>query len=185
MICLVGRRSLPGALAAAVFGLTACAGSIGSPVSLTPNQISPAGFRDSGAQLRATATSKSVLPAACAKKYLGCYTVSRKHGLVIDWCDGPTSDPCVDTKNYTWSGDVCKSNAETCNPIEQMTAKWTGPFKCTTKIKVCGDSTKGTYEADTISIGKNPPKPTKSYAYKQEIILSGSSAGYVGFNVGP
>ncbi len=185
MICHVGRRSLPAAFAAAVFALTACAGSSGSPVPVAPNQISPAGFHDSGAQLRSAATSKGALPAACAKKYLACYTVSRKKGLVIDWCDGPTSSPCADTSNYTWSGNVCKANSQTCDPIEQMTADWTGPFKCKDKIKVCGGSTSGTYVVDTIVIGKTPPKPTKQYLYKQEILLSGSLAAYVGFNVGP
>jgi hypothetical protein len=185
MIYPVGRRSLPAAFAAAVFALTACSGSTGSPVPLAPNQVSPTGFHSSGAQLRATSNSKGVLPAACSKKYLDCYTVSLKHGLVIDWCDGPSSYSCEDTKNYTWGGSVCKSTAKTCNPIEQMTAKWTGPFKCKAKIKVCAGSTKGTYVLDTISIGKTPPKQTKAYLYKQEIILSGSAAAYVGFNVGP
>ena len=135
--------------------------------------------------LRSASTSKGPLLAVCPGKYLECYTVSRKHGLVIDWCANATSEPCAKTNAYTWSGNVCKANAQTCNPIEQMTATWTGPFKCKTKIKVCDGSTQGTYEIDTISIGKTPPKLTKRYLYKQEILLSGDFAAYVGFNVGP
>lgn len=163
MICKVGRQSLP----------------------LAPNQISPARFREPGATLGSTSISNEVLPAVCSRKYLECYTVSRKHGIVIDWCANATSEPCAKTDQYTWSGNVCKANAQTCNPIEQMSAAWTGPFKCKTKIKVCDGSTQGTYEIDTISIGKTPPRLTKRYLYKQEILLSGTFAAYVGLNVGP
>jgi hypothetical protein len=184
MICLVGRWSLSAAFVTAALALTACAGSNGSPVPLAPDQISPAGFHDSGAQLHAM-TSEGLLPATCPKQYINCFTVSLKHGLVVDWCYGSQSAPCGKTKNYKWSGAVCHSTAKTCKPIEQLTAKWTGPFQCKKTIKPCGGSTKGTYEVDAISKGKTPPKQTKQYLYKQVILLSGAIGGYVGLNVGP
>lgn len=184
MICLVRRWSLSAALVTAALALTACAGSSGSPVPLAPDQISPAGVFESGAQLHAVTSSEGVLAAACPKQYLDCFTVSLKKGLVIDWCDGPSKNPCGTTKKYTWSGDVCLAKSKTCNPIEQMTAKWTGPFACKASVKVCGGKTKGSYVVDTISIGKTPPKKTKSYLYKQAIDLDSKLAASIGLNVG-
>lgn len=182
MVCLIGRWSLPAAFAAAVLALTACAGSTGSPVPLA-NQVPPAGFPNSGAGLHAA--TLGVLPASCPSGFINCFTVSLKKGLTIDWCDGPKSNPCVDTGNYKWSGAVCKTTAKVCKPIEQMTAKWTGPFACKKTIKICAGKTTGKYVVDRISIGKTPPKQTKSYIYKQEIELNGSYAAYIGLNVGP
>ena len=54
------------------------------------------------------------------------------------WCYGPSSDPCSKSNagNYTWSGIVCDAKGKTCKkPIKQLTAKWTGPFKCRKKDK--------------------------------------------------
>ena len=64
-----------------------------------------------------------------------------------------------------------------------MTAKWTGPFKCN---KTACKGYKGTYEQDTISKGKTPPKVTTKYIYKQQVnVCAGSSCGtyYIGINV--
>jgi hypothetical protein len=181
MICLVGRGSLAAAFVTAVMALTACAGSSGPSVPLAPNQIPPAGFQESGARLH----SDAVPAATCPKHYIDCITVSLKHGAIDDWCYGKASFQCGETNKYKWSGAVCLASAKTCKPIKQMTAKWTGPFRCRTKIGVCGGSTKGSYEVDTISIGNPPPKQTKLYLYKQAIILSGALGGYLGINVGP
>lgn len=185
MVCLIGRWSLPAAFAAAVLALAACAGNTGSPVPLAFNQIQPAGFQGFGAGLHAATTG--VLPAACPKGDIECFTVSLKKGLTVDWCYGPKSNPCDETSKYTWSGAVCTAKAKTCKPIEQMTAKWTGPFACKKAITICGKKfTSGDeYVVDKISIGKTPPKQTKSYAYKQEIELDSAAAGYIGLNVGP
>jgi hypothetical protein len=125
--------------------------------------------------------------AKCPSQYLTCFTVSLKSGLVIHWCDGTKKQPCIDTKKFKWSGDVCKATSSpTCGPIKQMTAAWTGPFPCKSMPKNCvGMTKKGDYETDTISIGNPPPKKTKMYVYKQAIELNGSVAAYIGLNVGP
>ena len=184
MICLLGRWSVSAASLAAVVALTACAGS-GSAVPTAPNQIPQAGFREFGQQLHAMTAPGSVRPAlTCPKKYINCFTVSRTNGIIIDWCDGTSSNPCGDTSNYTWSGAVCHASVTTCAPIKPLAATWTGPFPCTASVTICG-STKGTYEVDTIKPGKHPPGVTKGYGFKQQILLSGASAGYIGLQVGP
>jgi hypothetical protein len=73
-------------------------------------------------------------------------------------------------------GATCKK------PIKQLTAAWSGPFKCKAK-----DKCTGTYELDTISPGPGL-KQTKSYLYKQDIHICASAScedAYVGLNVGP
>lgn len=185
MICLVRRWSLPAALVAAVLGLAACAGS-SSPVPLVPGQMTTAGFNHYGTQLRVVTPEGMPMAATCPKKYLACATVSLTKGLVLDLCYGPSSDsPCSTTKNYKWSGDVCLAKARKCAKIEQMTAAWTGPFRCSKKPKACGGVTKGDYVVDTISIGKTPPKKSQTYLYKQAIDLSGNVLAHIGLNVGP
>ncbi|HEY2475960.1 MAG TPA: hypothetical protein VGI19_14315 [Candidatus Cybelea sp.] len=186
MMSLIRRWSFPAAIVTAALALTACGGSSGSPVSMTPNQIPLAGSSDFGTQLHASTLSEVAQAASCpTSKFLQCFTVSLKSGLVVDWCDGTKKSPCADTKKFMWSGDVCLTKAKTCNPIKQMTAAWTGPFKCKASIKVCNGGTKGDYEVDTISIGKTPPKKTSKYIYKQAIDLNSSLAAYIGLNVGP
>ncbi len=187
MISLVRRWSLLAASVSAAVTLTACAGSSGSPVPLAPGQMAPAELFGSAAQLHVVAPEGVPLPAACPKQYLDCATVSLKKGLVLDWCDGPSNtNPCTTTKKYKWSGDVCLAKATKCGKIEQMTAAWTGPFPCSKKPKACiGGTKKGDYEVDTISIGKTPPKQSKSYLYKQAVALDGKVQAYVGLNVGP
>ena len=181
MISLIRQWSLPAAFAATALALTACAGSIGSPVPLAPDQVSP-----SATQLQTSSEFEGAPATACPKQYLACFKVSLKKGLVIYWCNGTKKDPCKTTKKSTWSGDVCLAKSKKCKPIEQMTAAWTGPFPCKSKPKNCVGGTKiGDYEVDTISIGKTPPKQTKKYIYRQDIDLDSKLAATIGLNVGP
>jgi hypothetical protein len=128
--------------------------------------------------------------AACPERFDACYTVSKAHGLILWWCYGPKNDPCSKSnvtrwhhKAIKWSSVFCKAKGATCpKPIAQMTAKWTGPFKC----KGSGYSCKGTYEFDTITPGSGLHKTSK-YIYKQDVrICVGSSCQYslIGLNVG-
>jgi hypothetical protein len=181
-------RSLTPALSVTVAAalLAACSSSNGLPPGGQAfGQMPSAVQHIRGAQL--TSMGSNVQPAAtCSTKYLGCYTVSLSKGLDIDWCYGPKKDPCEDTTDYTWSGNVCTAKSKKCGAIEQMTAAWSGPYKCTKKIAGCHKK-KGDWEEDKISIGKTPPKKTTQYAYKQEIkVCAGSSCGtyYIGLNVG-
>jgi hypothetical protein len=98
-----------------------------------------------------------------------CYTVSKSGGLVITWCDGTPSQPCADTADYTWSGNVCRVNSATCTPAlnpHLMYATWTGPFPCSGDSSGCpGGATSGEYVVDTISSGSRLV-PTNTYKYK-------------------
>lgn len=117
-----------------------------------------------------------------------CYTVSKSGGLVITWCDGTPSQPCGDTAEYTWSGNVCRVNSATCSPAlnpRLMYATWTGPFPCSQDTSGCpGGATSGEYVVDTITPGSRLAQ-TSTYKYKQFIELSGSTATIDGMNVGP
>jgi hypothetical protein len=126
----------------------------------------------------------------CPKRFSTCYTVSEANGLKVPWCYGPKSDPCSksnvkvwDHKAITWSGVVCLAKGNTCpEPIAQMTAKWTGPFKCKGSAYTC----KGTYEVDTITPGPGLHE-TAQYLYKQDArVCVGSSCEdlLIGLNVG-
>lgn len=126
----------------------------------------------------------------CPKRFTSCYTVSEAKGLILWWCYGPKSDPCSksnvkvwDHKAITWSGVVCKAKGATCpGPIAQMSAKWTGPFKCKGSAYTC----KGTYEFDTITPGSGLQESHK-YLYKQDTrICAGTSCqdSLIGLNVG-
>lgn len=178
------RWAVPAIVMVAAFALSACGGG---NVSTTP---SVQGFNQgagTGADnlTRPGVTMLNAQPnAKCPKKYLACDTVSKKKGLVIMWCYGPSSAACSETNSITWSGVVCDAKGKTCRkPTKVMTATWSGPFKCRKKDKC---SSKGYYELDTITPGKGL-KTTKKYAYKQDIhYCSGSSCGdvYVGLNVG-
>lgn len=186
MMSLIRRWSFPAAIATAALALTACGGSGGSRLRITPNQISLAGSNDSGTQLHASTIAEVAQTVSCpTSKFLNCFTVSLKNGLVVDWCDGTKKNPCGATKKYMWSGDVCLTKTKTCNRIKQMTAAWTGPFKCKSFVQVCKGGSEGYYEVDTISIGKTPPKKTSEYIYKQAIDLNNSLKAYIGLNVGP
>jgi hypothetical protein len=185
MIYLVRRWPLPAALGTVALALGACAGSGGSPVPLTPDQISPAGFRVSRVQLHLMSISEGVPDVRCPKRYLfGCDSVSVKTGFVAYWCEGtPTGGPCATTEKYKWTGNVCRATSKTCSLVEQMTAAWTGPFPCKSNPYRCAGTKKGYYEVDTISIGKAPPKQNKRYRWKQQILLSGSLLTEIGLDV--
>lgn len=180
------RWSVAAALVSAAFVLSACAGNSGPSVPAAPIQNSSSLFAPLGGQPALSAFGAHSDATTCPKKYLDCFTYSLKKGLKVNWCYGPTSDACKDTKDYKWSGIVCDAKGATCKkPIEQLTAKWTGPFKCTKKTN-CPGMSKGFYELDTITKGKTPPKITTKYAYKQDIhICAGTSCQdvYIGINV--
>jgi hypothetical protein len=106
--------------------------------------------------------------AACPKSFnAGCFTFSLSKGLKVAWCIRSSRNRCEGANDDRWFGYVCltKTKNKQCGPIERMTAKWTGPFKCTKKI--C--TSKGYYELDTITKGKTPPKVTNMYVYKQDV----------------
>ena len=145
------------------------------------NRVSRRQERRSGAHSDPRGATKFT----CPKRFLDCDTVSAKHGALLIWCYGPSSDPCSDSDagDVTWSGVVCLAKGATCKkPIKQLTAAWSGPFKCKAK-----DKCTGTYELDTITPGPGL-KQTKSYLYKQDIHICASAScedAYVGLNVGP
>ncbi|MBV9234041.1 MAG: hypothetical protein JO030_08370, partial [Candidatus Eremiobacteraeota bacterium] len=172
---IISRWTVPVGIMSAAF-LTACAGG-GPATPVGTNQALPL-VNGGGYQLT---TIGARTDATCPKQFTaGCFTYSLSKGLKISWCYGPNSDPCSTTQNYKWSGDVCLATSKDCDPIEQLTATWSGPFKC--KPKVC--TSKGKYELDTITAGKTPPKPTNKYIYKQEIDICAKSCStyYIGIN---
>ncbi|MGA8532981.1 MAG: hypothetical protein WB615_02600 [Candidatus Tumulicola sp.] len=111
---------------------------------------------------------------------LGCFSDSLKHGLVISWCYGPTSDPCEDTDTITWSGGIVTNNAKQhAIGKSKMKATWTGPFPCTSST--CNSS--GSYELDTITNGPDLTKTAK-YKYGQQLCIDSSCGSYlIGINV--
>lgn len=177
----VSRWALSALLTAGTLLCSACAGGSSPSLPFTANQGSSV-FNTLGGGKGVTALGART-DITCPKQYTeGCYTFSLSKGLNIAWCYGTTKDTCKDTKESKWSGDVCLAKTKKCGPIEELTAKWTGPFKC--KEKIC--KSKGYYELDTISKGKKPPKITSKYLYKQEITLClGTSCAhyYIGLNV--
>jgi hypothetical protein len=170
------------AMLASALTLSACAGGAFAPVPSgnAASQLAPAGAL--GAD-RLSTLNPPVQPNAtkCPKGYAYCETVSLKNGLEIAWCTGTKTDACADTSKYKWSGIVCDAKDATCKkPITELTAAWSGPFKCKAK-----DKCKGTYELDTITPGKGL-KPTKAYIYKQDIrACKGTKCGneYIALNV--
>ncbi len=172
------------ALTSAILSLTACSGG---NLSAVPNaqgssQVASAGGQNFDRPQIAILNAQPDV--TCPTKYLTCDTVSAKNGLLLIWCYGPSSDPCGNSNagKVSWSGYVCLAKGKTCKkPISQMTAAWTGPFKCKSK-----DKCKGTFELDTITPGHGL-KQVKGYAYKQDIhICAGASCedAYIGLNVG-
>ena len=157
-------RVVRAALISAAFALAACsgpgsstvpgaagAGTFGSPQSAEQPQI-----RAIGVQPDTT----------CPKQYYNCYTFSLSKGLAIDWCYGPSSNPCSETGKYKWSGGVCASSNKMCYPphpfLKPFVVKWSGPLKCKTTCT-------GTYELDKLTKGSPAPKKTTKYAFKQDI----------------
>ncbi len=178
------RWAVRATLTVAAFALSACAGNNLSP---TPNVEGFNQAASAGAEIGARPglmTLNAQPNVKCPTKYLDCDTVSKKNGLVLNWCIGPSTNPCSKSSagNYTWSGVVCDAKGKTCKkPIKQLTAAWTGPFKCKKK-----DKCKGTYEVDTITPGPGL-KVTTKYAYKQDVHVCASSGCqdvYIGLNVG-
>jgi hypothetical protein len=178
---LIGHLAIPAALMSGLFAITACAGGDWPSPPAAGGQV--------GAQVVGQVTAlnyyRSNQAQCLAKKFpTGCYTVSLKSGLKVAWCDGPASDRCLYTVNYKWRGNVCRSNAEVCNPIKQMTTAWKGPYECVPSV--CGSGVGGAYELDTITPGEGL-KQTKRYVYKQDIqYCAGSSCedATIGLNVG-
>ena len=166
MIFRCSRWAVPATLAAAAFALSACAGGSLSTAPSLPgfNQTAPAGA-DSAALSRIAILNPQP-NVTCPKKYDACLTVSKKNGLAMGWCYGPVRKPCAHSNagKAKWSGVVCKVKDKTCKkPVKELTAKWSGPFKCKHS-----DKCKGTYELDTFTPGPGL-KVTKKYIYKQDI----------------
>jgi hypothetical protein len=151
--------------------LSACAGGV------APTLPNTAGVSQSAAMSVGAG-------ALCPARFVACVTVSQKNGAEFIWCYGPSTNPCNKSEagKVKWSGVVCLAKGLTCkNAIKQLTAKWTGPFKCKAK-----DKCTGTFELDTIKPGAGL-KQIKKYYYKQDIhICSGASCEdeYIGINVG-
>lgn len=184
---MISCRIPPAAFAsliAATFVLAACSGA---NLSAVPNAqgLQAASAGATNLDQPHVAISGARPDVTCPARYLDCGTVSLKHGALFIWCWGPSSNPCSksDAGKVTWSGVVCKAKGKTCKgPITQLTAAWSGPFKCKSK-----DKCKGTFELDTLTPGHGL-KQTKYYTYKQDIhVCSGASCQdvYVGLNVGP
>lgn len=156
-------------LATAAFALSACAGGnlstapsvqgFDQSAPVGGDNVAPSGIAILNAQPNVT----------CPKKYTLCVTVSKKKGLAQSWCYGPAGfagHPCEhsDAGKAKWSGVVCKAKSKTCKkPIKELTATWSGPFKCKGN-----DGCKGTYEVDTFNPGPGL-KVTNKYIYKQYI----------------
>ncbi len=177
------RWTVPATVMAAAVAFSACAGGL----STTPNAQESNKGRSAGADLGARlgiAALSAGRHVNCPKKYVTCYTVSKKAGLTIAWCYGSASNPCVHSHadKASWSGIVCTAKGQTCKkPVKHLTATWSGPFKCKTK-----DPCRGTYELDTLAPGPGL-KRTRSYVYKQDIhACAGRNCQdvYIGLNVG-
>lgn len=178
------RWAMQAILIAAAFALSACAGGgLSTTPSTQGSSQAPSGGADNGARLD-IAAPYAYPNVKCPKKYLTCYTASKKTGLAIAWCYGAASNPCVRSHadKASWSGIVCTAKGQTCKkPIKQLTAKWSGPFKCRKK-----DQCRGTYELDTLAPGPGL-KRTITYVYKQDIhacVGKNCQDVYIGLNVG-
>jgi hypothetical protein len=178
----LSRWAAPATLTLAAFALSACAGGMSTtPNAQGSNQSASTGAPD--AERPQIANSIVSLRRSCPGQYVDCFTVSKSKGAKIIWCLGAASDPCgnSDAGSAKWSGKACLAKTPTCKKaIKQLTAKWSGPFKCKAK-----DKCMGTYELDTLRPGPGL-KVTKQYLYKQDIHLcaSGSCADYyIGLNV--
>jgi hypothetical protein len=184
MIFYFSRWAIPATLMVSALALSACGGN---NLSAAPNVQ---GFNQAPAGADAivwpgVAILNPQFNPTCPKKYDECLTVSKKKGLEMGWCYGPVNDPCAhsDAAKAKWSGIVCKAKSKKCSkPIKELTAKWTGPFKCKGK-----DACKGTYELDTITPGPGL-KVSKKYVYKQDIqacVGKKCQKNLIGINIGP
>ena len=178
----LARRLTIAALFPTILALTACGGPGSSAV---PGAGTLAGPQAVASQPQFSALG--VQPdTTCPKQYYKCYTFSLSKGLKINWCIGPTSDPCADSNAYKWSGGVCSYSNKFCYPphpfLKSFVVKWSGPFNC-------GTTCKGTYEVDKLTKGSPAPKKTTKYAYKQDIHACPKAGGkcldaHIGLSVG-
>src|SRR5580658_2226106 len=132
MIPRLIRWTAPATLTSAMLALTACAGGNWStvPSAQGSSQIASVGAKSVNQAHIAILNAQPNV--TCPKRYLDCDTVSQKHGALLIWCYGPSSDPCSDSDagEVTWSGVVCLAKGAACKkPIKQLTAAWSGPFK--------------------------------------------------------
>ncbi len=172
---------LPAILMAAAFAFSACAGGNLSTPSVQGLSQAASAAHNGGEMGAAILNAQPNV--TCPSRFFACVTVSQKHAIELDWCYGPPSDPCSNSNagKPKWTGIVCAAAGNTCKaPIKQLTAKWSGPFKC-------GKGCNGTYEVDKLTPGPGL-KQTKQYAYKQDVhICAGKKCliDLVGLNVGP
>lgn len=169
---------------ASALAVSACAGN----GYVTPSALGAG--QPGSAALASGWASQLVSPNAqpnvtCPRRYKDCVQASKSKSVELLWCYGPVSDPCSrsDAGKVKWSGYVCLAKGRTCRkPIKQLTASWSGPFKCKAQYKC-----KGTFELDTLKPGPGL-KETKKYLYKQDVhICKGASCEdeYIGISVGP
>jgi len=165
--------------------LSACAGGAGpsAPNATGFGQAGRAGLL--GSYQPHIANTNAQPNTSCPTRFVECVTVSVKTGAELIWCWGPESDPCGDSDagKVKWSGIVCTAQGSTCKaPIKQLTASWSGPYKCKPS-----DKCKGTFELDTLKPGPGL-KETSKYVYKQDIHVCTSKSDceneYIGINVG-
>lgn len=182
MISNLARRLIVAAFLPVSFALAACAGPGSSTVPGAGAFAAPQAVQ--GPQLSVLGAQPDT---TCPKQYLKCYTFSLSKGLRINWCYGPTSNPCSQTNTLKWSGGVCSSTNKFCYPphpfLKSFIVKWSGPYNCKTTCK-------GQYEVDKITKGIPPPKKTTTYAYKQDIHGCPKTGGkcldgHIGLAVGP
>ncbi|HEY6450499.1 MAG TPA: hypothetical protein VIX60_07460 [Candidatus Cybelea sp.] len=183
MIARYSRLILPAILMTATCAFSACAGgNLSTPSVQGLNQAASAAH--DGGEIGAAILNPQP-NVSCPSKFYACVTVSQKRGLSLYWCFGPKSDPCSnsDVSKRKWSGLVCAAAGTTCKaPIKQLTAKWSGPFRCGGKFN-CN----GTYELDKLTPGPGL-KQTNQYVYKQDVhICAGKKCqiDLIGLNVGP
>jgi hypothetical protein len=173
------KWAAPAALVAAVLALSACGGGGMNP---TPGAGQSFGAQRVAGEKHITTQMVHTNAKCPTLDNLGCFTDSLgAGGLDITWCYGPTSDPCEDTDQISWSGGVVLTKTLHGVGKSKMKGTWTGPFPCTSST--CGSS--GSYELDTITNGKKLTE-VKAYKYSQNVCID-SSCGtyYIGLNVGP
>jgi hypothetical protein len=164
--------------------LSACAGGTWSSMPSVPGSSQSASIGPQSGYQPGIAHLNVQPNATCPKRFVACVTVSKTEGVQLIWCYGPKADPCSksDAAKGKWSGIVCTAAGKTCKkPVKQLTASWSGPFKCKPE-----DDCKGNFELDTIKPGPGL-KETNKYIYKQDshfCVGTRCEDKYIGLDVG-
>jgi hypothetical protein len=179
---MIVRLSRWSALAlTSALALSACAGNAGPTTPSAPSFSRSAPAAPANAWGAHIATASVPMTATCPKKFYACITIYKTGKAELRWCYGPASDPCGDSNagKAKWSGVVCLAAGAGCKaPIKQLTAKWSGPFKCKTS-----DDCNGTYELDTLT-PHSGIKVSSKYIYKQNVHICPKADACDIYNVG-